>query len=932
MSFFEHYFNDTIFDREETMVCCPFPHKTASGLDYYESNPSAGVNLEKGVFHCLSCNRAHSEVGFIAAILECSYETASRLKSAFDTNDTLTMWKELGTLPNEVKQQINNLGISDQVIQELNIQSEDQVAISFPVAMYDAIIDVRNYKPDHTPKIKSRRHAISGLILPYNQLIESDKSKWVLLCAGEKDMAVARSHGFNAVTITGGELTLPIFRAPFKGRKVAIVYDNDAPGKEGARKVAAFLKPIADEVKVVEGFHEVCAIDKEDITDFFMKYNGTRQMLIKYIKDAPIFSNDDYEKELEKSVPTLSLMAAATPKYINKTVRANIQVVATHEASFVIPTAIEAAKGKPLKETDIMQEGDKKHWYLDENTAKDILHLMDNNFKEETIAMNIRDLLRLPSKESNIKIVKLSKEVVFKCTVTDLFETSTDNTSSIEYNAYVVGKKLDSGKKYRATFRLVPHPYDGQKLIMVIFNVEEANDSVTNFKVTPAVIEHLDVVRNIPGNLTEKIDILTNMTRGLTKFDTDATLIQAIDFAYNTVLEFNFKNFKQVRGFLDTIIVTESRVGKSTTAEALQKTYGLGVFTSLAGSSATVAGIIGGSNKVGGSFQTRAGLIPQNHKGLIVFEELAKCNSMMLKELTDVKSSGRARITRVNGALDLPAAVRMISLTNPRATSSGVSRPITSYPNGIEILTDLIGTAEDIARFDLMLVQAFRGGSMRNDWELPETLPIEVYRTRIRWIWSRKAEQIKFAEDTESYIVEQCNHLNEEYDSHIKIFGTEAWKKVSRLAIAIAGITVSTDSTYENIIVNHEHVDYAVDFFKRIYDNDTFRLREYVEMERRFETEDQDGVDTLQQMYLTFPALLLQLENTSNATRAELIAATGLNQDQFSSQLNLLIQQSCIRFQGQMIVPTLRFRKCMRKINRHATLKKLGGHKYGPTL
>jgi hypothetical protein len=221
---------------------------------------------------------------------------------------------------------------------------------------------------------------------------------------------------------------------------------------------------------------------------------------------------------------------------------------------------------------------------------------------------------------------------------------------------------------------------------------------------------------------------------------------------------------------------------------------------------------------------------------------------------------------------------------------------------------------------------------MRNDWELPETLPIEVYRTRIRWIWSRKAEQIKFAEDTESYIVEQCNHLNEEYDSHIKIFGTEAWKKVSRLAIAIAGITVSTDSTYENIIVNHEHVDYAVDFFKRIYDNDTFRLREYVEMERRFETEDQDGVDTLQQMYLTFPALLLQLENTSNATRAELIAATGLNQDQFSSQLNLLIQQSCIRFQGQMIVPTLRFRKCMRKINRHATLKKLGGHKYGPTL
>lgn len=932
MSFFEHFFNDTIFDKEETMVCCPFPHKTANGLEYFDSNPSAGVNLSKGVFHCLSCNRAHSEVGFIATILDCSYETASRFKSVFDKNDSLSTWKELGTLPEELKRKTINLGISEKVIQEINIQSEDGVAISFPVAMYDAILDVRNYRPENTPKIRSRRNAISGLILPYNQLIESDKSKWVLLCAGEKDMAVARSHGFNAITVTGGELTLPIFRAPFKGRKVAIAYDNDAPGKEGARKIAAFLKPIAAEVRVVEGFHEICAIDKEDITDFFTKYGGTRQMLIDYIKNAPAFTDEEYDLELEKSIPTLSLMAAATPKFINKTIRSNIQVVATNESSYVIPTAVEAYKTESTKDNDLMSPGEKKSWYFEENTAKDILHLMDNNFTEEAVAKNLRSLLHIPSRETNVKVRKLSKEVVFKCTVTDLFETSTDNTSSIEYSAYVVGKKLDSGKKYRATYRLVPHPYDGQKLIMIILDIEEANDSVTNFKITPPVVEHLDVVRAIPGNLTDKINVLTNMARGLTKFDTDATLIQAIDFAYNTVLEFNFKNFTHVRGFLDTIIVTESRVGKSTTAEALQKTYGLGVFTSLAGSSATVAGIIGGSNKVGGSFQTRAGLIPQNHKGLIVFEELAKCNSQMLKELTDVKSSGRARITRVNGALDLPASVRMISLTNPRASHTGISRPITSYPNGIEILTDLIGTAEDIARFDLMLVQAFRGGSMQNSWQLPETLPLEVYRTRIRWIWSRKAHNIKFMNDTENYIVEECNKLNEEYDSHIKIFGTEAWKKVSRLAIAVAGITVSTDSTYENILVTHEHVDYAINFFKRVYDNDTFRLKEYVEMERRFEEEDEDGVHALQNMYLTFPALLLQLENSSNATRAELMAATGLNQDQFSSQLNLLIQQSCIRFQGQLIIPTLRFRKCMRKVNRSATLKRLGGHRHGPTL
>lgn len=932
--FFELFFSDVSFDREETMVCCPFPHQTASGLEYYESNPSAGVNLEKGVFHCLSCGRAYSEVGFIAAILECDYETAARIKTYYDKEDSIHIWKEYMPLPNDIKEKILSLGISEEVIEELLIRSDDGTSISFPVEVYGNILDVRNYNPEGKPKLKSRNGAIAGLVFPYHSLNEAEKSRWVLLCAGEKDMAVARSNGFNAVSLTGGERALPILKAPFKDRKIAIVYDNDDAGREGANRVAAFLRPIVETVKVINGFHEICVEPGEDITDFFMKYQGTREQLIQYIQKTPPFSAEDYEKEIERTMPTMRLMEASQPKNINKMVRANIQVIATNESSYVVPTTIEGYKFKePTHDNDTMQKGEKRQWFLTEKTAKDILHLIDNKFNEAQINKNIKELLRIPDKERSIKITKMTKEVIFKCSVTDLFETSTDDTVSIEHNAYVIGKKLDSGKKYRATFKLVPHPYDGQKLTMIIFDVEEANDSVTNFQISQEVIDNLKVVQDIPGTLEEKIDILTDKTRGLTKFNTDATLIQAIDFSYNTVLSFDFQNFKDVRGYLDTILVTESRVGKSSTAEALQKTYGLGVFTSLAGSSATVAGIIGGSNKTaGGSFQTRAGLIPQNHKGLIIFEELAKCNAQMLRELTDVKSSQRARITRVNGALDLPAAVRMISLTNPRAAQNGIPRPITSYPNGIEILTELIGTAEDIARFDIMLIQAFRGTSMDPFWQMPEPLEEEVYRTRVRWIWSRKTENVQFEEGMETYIIEQCNILNEKYDSHIKIFGTEAWKKISRLAIAVAGYTVSTDDSYENIIVKQEHIDYSIGFYTKIYDNDTFRLKEYVENERRYEQIDDDGIKALQQMYLTFPALLVQLESSSSVTRPELMAATGLAQDQFVQQVNQLVQQSFIRFQGQMIYPTLRFRRSMAEIDRRTTLYKLGGQQNAPSL
>jgi len=926
MSFFEQYFSDTVFSGEETMVCCPFPHLTTNGLEYYESNPSAGINLEKGVYHCLSCGKSLSEVGFISQILNTSYEIATRLKEAFDKNETIDAWKEYASLPKEIHTKINDLGISDAVIEDLLIRSEDGKAISFPVTLFGTVLDIRNYRPKEFPKMRGRKDSIAGLVLPFDLWKNSNPDRWTLLCAGEKDMAVARTMGFNAITLTGGEMKTPVFTAPFKNRRIAIAYDNDEAGHTGAQKIAASLKPLAKEVRIVKGFHEVCVEPGEDITDFFTKYDGTREQLIHYIETASVFTEEECEAQMERITPTVTLNEAARPQNINKTVRSNLQIIATNEASYVVPTAVICEKKFTYnKPNEHMQLKETRSWYLSENTLKDILHLIDNKFVEEVVEENIKELSGVPAKEPGVVVRRLSKEVVYKCSVTDLLETSNNTTNHLEYTAYVVGKQLESGKKYKATYRLVPHPYDGQRLIMIILNVSEATDSVTNFKVTDSVIKNLKFFQALPGNVKQKVETLTNSVRGLTKFNTDSTLIQAIDLTYNTVLEFNFRNFKNIRGYLDTIIVTESRVGKSSTAEALQKAYGLGVFTSLAGASATVAGIIGGSNKVNGSFQTRAGLIPQNHRGLIVFEELAKCNSQILKELTDIKSSGRVRITRVNGVLDLPALVRMVSLTNTRSAPSGPPRPITSYPNGIEILTDLIGDAADIARFDIMLVQAFRGTAMDPFWEQPDSIPEENLRTRIRWIWSRKPEQVIISKDVETFVINQCNALNEKYDSHIKIFGTEAWKKVTRLAIAVAGYVVSASEDYESIVVTEEHVNFAIEFYTKIYDNETFRLHEYVNTERRFEQVDDDGIHALQQLYITFPTLLSQLEGSSTCTRNELMAATGLSTDHFNSQINHLVQGSFVRFQGQFIMPTLRFRKCMKSVNRNTTIVKIGG-------
>ena len=92
-------------------------------------------------------------------------------------------------------------------------------------------------------------------------------------------------------------------------------------------------------------------------------------------------------------------------------------------------------------------------------------------------------LIEVPYKEKYVKITRQAKEVLYKGYVTDMFESVNTDSMPMEYTAYSVGTRLESGKKYNCTYKLVPHPYKGQQLVMIILNAVPANDSVSNFKV-----------------------------------------------------------------------------------------------------------------------------------------------------------------------------------------------------------------------------------------------------------------------------------------------------------------------------------------------------------------------------------------------------------------------------------------------------------------
>ena len=922
MSFFKSYFN-LVDDAGEVAVCCPFPHQTpGTGLIYYEQNPSAHVNTEEGVFHCKVCQQGHNEQSFISAILGCTYGSALRLINLYKHAAEGYEWEQEELKP-ETEQLLYQFNITPEVIRDLKIKSDRENNPAFPALMYDKLLDIRKYNPNGRPKVKSIAGTMAGLVIPFDLWQQEKPEKVTLLCAGEKDMAVARSFGFNAITLTGGENTLPVCPHAFQDRVVIVCYDNDPAGKTGGIRISNYLKPICKKVYNCTNFHEICKERGEDLTDFFSKYEGTREDLIKLFEQTPEYEHIEIDGSTQ--YPVVDLHTAGKPEYVGRVVRSNIQVVAVSEATFVVPTTLIGEKFRTSDDSkDTMVKGEIKEWVLTEDTSQDILHMLDNNFDETQLAKNYRNVLKIMQKERYIRIKNLHKQTVYKCYVTDMFETSTDDVVSMEYTAYSIGCKLESGKKYLATYKLAPHPYKGQQLTMIIMDLYQANDSVTNFTINSKTKEHLNVFREMEGTTEERITECVERFKSILCYNGNNTLITALDLAYHTVLEFNFGSYKRVRGYLDTLVVGESRMGKSSTADALRETYGLGTFVSLAGNAATIAGLIGGSNKVGGSYQTRAGIIPQNHKGLIIFEELGKCGSNVLAELTDIRSSNEVRITRVSGTLALPAVVRMLSLTNVKSTD-GTIKPIASYPHGISILQELVGTAEDIARYDLICILGDRGsGTIDPFWEAKPAFPVKAYRERARWVWSRRPEHIHIEPAVGRYIIDESNRLNKLYDCHIKIFGTEAWKKITRLAIAVAGYLVSTDDEYEKIIVTMSHVKYAIDFLIKLYNNETFKLKEYVEHERKYSQIDQDGVDLLQETYIKAPGMLLHLEQVSATSKNALQAATGMTNDEYNAQMNRLVSGMFVIFSKYDIVPTERFRKGMTKINRNTRMLRVG--------
>jgi hypothetical protein len=281
------------------------------------------------------------------------------------------------------------------------------------------------------------------------------------------------------------------------------------------------------------------------------------------------------------------------------------------------------------------------------------------------------------------------------------------------------------------------------------------------------------------------------------------------------------------------------------------------------------------------------------------------------------------KIERVNGTTSAPAKVRMLTLSNVKHKPGEVPMPISHYPSGVKILLELIGAAEDINRYDFFVIKGEGEYVAPNTPVEVEAYPKESYMNRIRWIWSRKAEQVVFTKEVQDYVIACSDELNKSFSSHIQFLGREGWKKLSRISIAVAACVCSFDETGENLKVTPEHVKWAKNFLKACYGNELFNLERHVKEERAFDECDPSDIQAMQGMYNRNAALITQMERSTGVTMAQMRSMAGGDQNDFTKLYSRLTECNFIHQEEKVVRASGKFRKAFKMINKNTTMKRV---------
>lgn len=878
----EYGVEGTLKDNEFTTLC-PFHNDT---------NPSCSININKAVFRCLSCSASGDIYSFLAAVANASraavkkHLTGGTKTPAILSLKLITNWhKELLNNP-PILRRLQLKGILKKTIVKHLIGFEGK-RVTIPIFHSNGNpINVRKWLPG-----AKRKKVISMGGYGGNHLYPIPSGKEIIITEGELKALLIEQLGFNTTTsTTGAKSWEDDWSYLFKDTKVYLCFDIDKAGELAIQKVAKSLYRYTKEIYIIKLPLDRKKYPKGDITDWLITEKNTKKDFIK-LKNASIkWEPFVYKEVLDDKIHEVSLAECTKSEYYNKVIKTSVIVSAKDTLPFVVPQHVKVICPKD-QEFCAFCSCLKQEEFKISKQHPIILELINVSTNKQRGAL--KKAIGIPANCKIFALKVLGSMNVEEVRLIPQIQISHGNSQHVIRQGYYIGHGLETNSNYIIHARVCAQP-DTQYATLIIFEAIPSIDNLSTFELK----SDLSIFQ--PGawttkSIEEKLNKLyLDLSHNITRIYMRQNLHLFYDLVYHSALYLPFQK-QTIKGWVEGLAIGDSGQGKSETIMQLQKHYGVGEKIDIKSSS--IAGLIGGLQETAKRWFITWGIIPLNDKRLVVLEEVKGMDPEIIGRLTETRSSGIAEISKMEKART-NARVRLIWISNPRA-----DRQILSYNFGVEAISELIGTLEDIRRFDMAIV--LTANDVDKKWinmpinkreKILHTHTKELCQQLILWGWSRRRNEIKFTSNATNYILDCASEMGDKYTSKIPLVESADQRlKLARLSASLAIRTFSTEDS-KILIVRACHVEYVREFLEKIYSSQACGYEDFSNLVKR-ETTIKDSED-IKKMLRELPYAKSVVEtflDTKVFTIFDIIDWTEMEIDQCRSLIGLLVRNNAIK-------------------------------------
>lgn len=891
-------------------VSCPF---------HEDKTPSLSINLRGGGAKCHACeNGAIGNIVHFEARAEeiTEAEAASKIYAEFirpiiKPEEIASLQTALERTPKAIGNLLKECGITKETIGTLRLGWDStQRRIVFPVFdRWDQCINLRLYKmPSYRSKAEEGMKVINKKgyggcdLYPWNLFKDYTLDAPVFVMPSEKELALGIQCGLQCVCATAGELAWQEeWGELFSGYDIAIVAQRDEVGRKAAQKKLAMLQKYGSKSAIIEpptehkDFADYVVLDGGDSLGMMAEWTkatdftktGTYlqgKAAEKQTESHPSFSEStapELPREFSQEMVDLSEIGSR-PEMLNHLVHTTGIVAAKATVTFTIPWKFK------------VRIGNEPQRYYSLPLGRILLSFIRAT-DTEVIEM--------------VRAILGKKTEIEPCEYITATEVEVIPTVSIESDSvyvtqrcYYLGPRIEANIAY--SLAIIPtNSVKSQETIGLIAKAIPLSRALENRTFTEEEFASLQVFR--PAGSQTVTECMMDMAEHLSKYQTkiynrpDWHLVALLTWLSPIGFAFPYEKELQ-RGWLNSLVVGDTETGKSKVVKAFQRLFNSGTIVNA--ENCTYVGLVGGAVKMGsGQFMLRWGRIPLCDKQLVVIEELSGLSVEEISNLSDVRSSGTARLDKGGLSAETHARTRLLCLSNVRP----VNKNLASYLSGIQAVRELIGHGEDIARFDCICTLVDREVSVEvinrvfSNRGAEDAIPDVSWQLLCQFAWALKPDQIKINPDAYFAILEQTKRMSAKYHPSVPIFkGGSGRYKIARIAIAIATLQFSWNG--KRLLVLEDHVEAAVALLEMLYEKPSLGYLEWSN-----QAFDRDGVKDVAKLNEVFQEKIADgfkraqvfesLIHTGKFTRDELCAIAGLQIMAADQLIGIMLRERVLR-------------------------------------